>query len=54
VYEDNISRCFVIAIDESVIQTKNIIAYQNKIASGKVDINEQKKVTTFILVCIKT
>ena len=48
VYEDNISRCFVIAIDESIAQTKNIIAYQNKVASGKINTAEQKRVTSFV------
>ena len=53
VYEDNISRCFVIAIDESVAQTSKIITYQNQLAKGVIDTQEQKKVARFIQNCIR-
>jgi DNA primase len=47
-YEDNMSRVFLIAVDESTEQTKRIINYQNKIASGTINVEEQKRVTTFV------
>jgi DNA primase len=37
VYEDNMSRVFLIAVDESTEQTKKIIEYQNKKASGELN-----------------
>ena len=36
-YEDNISRCFVIAVDESSAQDTRIIKYQNERAAGIID-----------------
>jgi DNA primase len=43
VYEDNMSRVFLIAVDESLEQTKRIIQYQNKKASGSINITEEEK-----------
>jgi len=37
VYEDNMNRCFLIALDEGEAQTQKIIAYQNAIAEGLED-----------------
>lgn len=48
VYEDNMSRVFLIAVDESSAQTKRIIAYQNAMAAGKIDRQEQKRSTDFV------
>jgi DNA primase len=48
VYEDNMSRVFLIAVDESLEQTKRIISYQNKIASGVIDVADQKRATTLV------
>ncbi|MFN3405839.1 MAG: CHC2 zinc finger domain-containing protein [Cytophagaceae bacterium] len=48
VYEDNMSRVFLIAVDESMEQTKRIIQYQNAKASGKIDSKEEQKAKTFI------
>jgi DNA primase len=48
VYEDNMSRVFLIAVDESLEQTKRIIQYQNKIASGVINTEEQKRATSFV------
>lgn len=48
VYEDNMSRVFLIAVDESTEQTKRIIRYQNAKASGKIDGREEQKAKTFI------
>lgn len=53
VYEDNISRCFTIAVDESPAQTSKIIAYQNKVAKGDIDTQEQEKIKHFIQNCIR-
>ncbi len=35
VYEDNVSRCLVVAVDESAAQTARVIAYQNARAAGR-------------------
>ncbi|WP_438712362.1 CHC2 zinc finger domain-containing protein [Aquimarina muelleri] len=52
-YEDNISRCFVIAVDESVTQTSKIITYQNQLASGKIDLQQIQKTQRFVQNCIR-
>jgi len=48
VYEDNMSRVFLIAVDESIEQTKRIIQYQNAKASGKINSKEEQETKTFI------
>lgn len=48
VYEDNMSRVFLIAVDESAEQTKRIIQYQNQKASGKINAKEAKNAIRFI------
>jgi DNA primase len=48
VYEDNMGRCFIIAVDESKSQTLRIIEYQNKRAAGKIDDQKEKQCTEFI------
>ncbi len=53
IYEDNISRCFVLAVDESMSQTRRIIEYQNNVAAGVIDTQEQKRVTTFVQDCMR-
>ena len=35
IYEDNMNRCFLIAVDESAAQTAKIISYQNRKAAGQ-------------------
>ena len=52
-YEDNISRSFLIAVDESRKQTLKVIEYQNQKASGIIDKEEAKKITRFIQNCIR-
>jgi hypothetical protein len=42
VYEDNMSRSFLIAIDESAAQTTRIIEYQNKRNAGEINPREQE------------
>jgi DNA primase/predicted transcriptional regulator len=48
VYEDNMSRVFLIAVDESIEQTKRIIQYQNAKASGKINSKEEQEAKHFI------
>jgi energy-coupling factor transporter ATP-binding protein EcfA2 len=52
-YEDNISRSFLIAVDESREQTAKVISYQNNVSAGLVDKEEQKRVATFAQNCIR-
>jgi DNA primase catalytic core len=42
-YEDNMSRSFLIAVDESTEQSKRIIQYQNKKYAGEIDPKQQEK-----------
>lgn len=53
VYEDNMSRCFLIAVDETSEQTHRIIAYQNQRAAGKIQQAEEAQTTEFIQHCIR-
>ena len=53
IYEDNMSRCFVIAVDETREQTERIITYQNQKATGKIDGEEEKKITAFVQDCVR-
>jgi DNA primase len=48
IYEDNMSRCFLVAVDESSAQTRRVIAYQNQRASGETDIRKEQEVKRFI------
>lgn len=43
IYEDNMSRSFLLAVDESTAQTDKIISYQNKRIAGEVNEKEQEK-----------
>ena len=43
VYEDNISRMLLVAVDESGEQTRRIIAYQNGRAAGKTDPGQERQ-----------
>ena len=53
IYEDNISRCFVVAVNESRAQSQKIIEYQNKWSAGKVDRAGEKRVRTFLQNCLR-
>jgi energy-coupling factor transporter ATP-binding protein EcfA2 len=53
VYEDNMSRCFVIAVDETAEQTRRVIAYQNKKASGQIDARKEQETALFLQSCIR-
>ena len=48
IYEDNMSRVFIVAVDESSEQTAKIIEYQNKEAAGLIDDKKAEKVQKFI------
>lgn len=47
-YEDNMSRSFLIAVDESKEQTTRIIENQNKRNAGEIDPRESQKAVDFI------
>lgn len=47
-YEDNMSRSFLIAVDESKQQTQRIIEYQNRRNAGEINPEEQSKAIHFI------
>lgn len=42
-YEDNMSRSFLLAVDESEAQTNRIITYQNRRIAGEINDKEQEK-----------
>jgi DNA primase len=52
-YEDNISRCFVVAVDESRAQSLKIIDYQNQKSAGKIDGRDEKMVRGFVQNCLR-
>lgn len=47
-YEDNMSRSFLLAVDESKEQTQRIIEYQNRRNAGEIDRNQQNWATNFV------
>ncbi|MEM9980860.1 MAG: toprim domain-containing protein [Bacteroidota bacterium] len=47
-YEDNMSRCFVVAVDESAAQTQRILAYQNAFHAGELDPKAQAAAITLL------
>ena len=53
IYEDNMSRIFLIAVNEGNEQTGRIIEYQNKKAAGLIDVAEEKEIIRFIQNCIR-
>ena len=53
IYEDNLSRCFVIAVDESSEQTHRIIHYQNRRAACGIDTDQEAKLKSFVQNCIR-
>jgi len=52
-FEDNISRCFVIAVDESKEQTLRVINYQNNVAAGIVDKKKERDIRAFLQNCMR-
>jgi energy-coupling factor transporter ATP-binding protein EcfA2 len=53
VYEDNISRCFVVAVDESREQSLQIIQYQNDKSAGVISGKQEKETRLFIQDCLR-
>lgn len=47
-YEDNMNRSFIVAINESEEQTEKIIEYQNRRNAGEVSSDEQQNAINFI------
>jgi len=47
-YEDNMGRLFLIAVDESQEQTSRIIEYQNQVAAGEINKEEEEKAKQLI------
>ncbi|MBN8721247.1 MAG: toprim domain-containing protein [Sediminibacterium magnilacihabitans] len=47
-YEDNMGRLFLIAVDESPEQTSRIIAYQNSVAAGEINKEDEEKAKQLI------
>ncbi|WP_310556267.1 CHC2 zinc finger domain-containing protein [Flavobacterium sp.] len=52
-YEDNMSRSFLIAVDESKEQTQRIIENQNKRNAGEIDPKESQKAVQFIQAMVR-
>jgi DNA primase len=48
IYEDNMSRVFLIAVDESSEQTRRIIDYQNSVAAGAINKEDEEKTKGFL------
>ena len=48
IYEDNMSRVFLIAVDESKEQTQRIIQYQNNKAAGEIDSRKEQETKRLI------
>jgi energy-coupling factor transporter ATP-binding protein EcfA2 len=53
VYEDNISRCFVVAVDESREQSLQIIQYQNDKSAGVISGKQEKETRLFMQDCLR-
>ena len=53
IYEDNMSRCFLVAVDESQEQTLRIIKHQNDRAAGLVSKDKQQEIRDFLRNCIR-
>ena len=52
-YEDNMSRCFLVAVDEGSEQTERVLSYQDDLASGLVDLDNQTQQVRFLQNCIR-
>lgn len=53
-YEDNMNRSFIVAINESEEQTEKIISYQNRRNAGEIDRSVQEKAIGFIQKIVRT
>jgi DNA primase catalytic core len=53
IYEDNMSRCFLLSVDESLEQTQRIIKYQNQRAAGRINKKEEEEIREFLRNCMR-
>ena len=53
IYEDNMSRSFLVSVDESKEQTLRIIAYQNNKSAGLVDRAKEQKIRVYLSNCLR-
>ncbi len=53
IYEDNMSRCFLVAVDETAEQTQRIISYQNQLSAGLIDRQRQEQHKLFVQNCLR-
>jgi 5S rRNA maturation endonuclease (ribonuclease M5)/energy-coupling factor transporter ATP-binding protein EcfA2 len=53
IYEDNMSRCFLISVDESQAQTQKIIRYQNNKSAGEINNKKEKEIRSFLRNCMR-
>jgi len=53
IYEDNMGRCLVVAVDESREQTLRVIEAQNKRAAGQSNTAEESRAATFLQHCMR-
>lgn len=53
IYEDNMSRCFLVAVDETAEQTQRIISYQNQLSAGLIDRQKQEQIKLFTQNCLR-
>jgi len=53
IYEDNMSRLFIIAVDESPEQTARIIEYQSKLAAGLIKKEDENEAKEFLQNCVR-
>lgn len=47
-YEDNMGRMFAVSVDESTAQTQRIVTYQNQVAAGIINKQEETQAIDFI------
>jgi len=48
IYEDNMSRVFLVAVDEGAAQTSRILSYQHRKAAGEIDSRQEQEAKGFI------
>jgi energy-coupling factor transporter ATP-binding protein EcfA2 len=53
VYEDNVSRCFVVAVDESSEQSRRVIDYQNRRSAGKIEARQERAARELLRNCLR-
>ncbi|BDD05642.1 toprim domain-containing protein [Aureibacter tunicatorum] len=53
IYEDNMSRCFIVAVDESHEQTLRIIQYQNNKSAGIINRQKEQEIRVFLRHCMR-